>query len=406
MKGLIVYEFKKLWNKTSITAIVSLLIISTFITFTFFLNPDLATFKSNGEIVKGISSFRALNKETKDLEGKINDKYLESLLDKYEKSEEKKLGNDSGYFQKYEEVNIFLNFAKYGEKINNFAIDLDKEFFTSADKYYRENKEKIKELIKINNENRRSKIYTNKQMEVIEEKIDKLKDSFTTGYTLGTATFIEQFGNQYWLIFIVLAFALSSIFSTDSDNGIEELMLASKLGRQKSLNARIISGNLFAIGVYCLFVLIMLIEIGGIATLNGWTLSAQNYWHTCIYNITIGEGILLMIFMGGIGVLVVANLVMMMSILIKRVKIITLVNIGIIIFLVEMTKTLDQIKLELNPIFFVGRLSITNISDFEIYHFMGNILIPYSLIVIILAIIYLIIIRIISVIGYKRYRLC
>lgn len=171
------------------------------------------------------------------------------------------------------------------------------------------------------------------------------------------------------------------------------------------MNARVIAGNLFAVVSYGIFVGTLFITIGLVASLEGWNESAQIFWYICPYNMSFGTGILIMIFMGLLGVVIVANIIMLISINFRNSKVSTIISIGVIIIFLRLTQTENQLQLQLNPIFFGTHFTTTNLTEFEIFHFIGELMIPYSLLSLILFGIYMTIIRLLTLRSYKKYRL-
>ena len=57
--GLIKFEYRKLWNKVSISALVAFLVFSTLHTF-IYLNLQWRTLDGNGEVWEGLKAFRLL----------------------------------------------------------------------------------------------------------------------------------------------------------------------------------------------------------------------------------------------------------------------------------------------------------------------------------------------------------
>lgn len=404
MKRLVFYEFRKMLNQVSILAIAALVIISTVYTLMLYLDPKTMIINSNGEVVRGIKSYGELKKEAKDIEGIIDQNYLDNLIKKYNSSEEKKI-YDKGPTpkSKYMISNIPINFTYFAENLMPFDVDLD--HVESEKEFYNERKKTLSNSIKGMNEYNGLFKYTGKQRDVIKGKIDNIKTPFKVEYGEGLANFISGYGKQYWLVFIAIGFALSSIFSRDSNNGIDELSLSSTFGRKKNMNARVIAGNIFAVVAYIIFVGTLLIEHGLVASLHGWGQSVQMYWYTCMYNISLGTGILIMLGFGLLGVLVVANLIMLLSIKAKNSKIATGLAIASVWVLMKLTETANPLQLQLNPIFFSTRLATTKGGNYEIYHFIGNTAIPYSLIILLLTFIYILIITFFTVKSYKKYRL-
>lgn len=406
MKQLVNFEFKKIWSQVTVLSVISLFFISSVLNFIFYLDPANSTITSKGEIVRGIKSFRVLKDESKNLEGVINQGYLNDLTKEFYSSIEKqkfeyRFGVSS---VKYEIPNYFINFVNYSENMNNYTMDLDYHFLKSEEDFYNQYRKSVSNLIKRNNERNWFK-YNDKQMSLIEKKIEKIQTPIRVEYSKGLSNFIYAYGEQYWLILIVLVFGLSSIFSKNSNNGMDELTLSSRFGRKKLMNAKVIAGNIFSTIVYTVFIITHLIEHGLVASLHGWGQSAQNFWHSCLYNISFGNGILIMIGLGLLGVLVFANLIMLISIKFKLVKLSTFISLVTILGIIKLTHTVDPIQLQLNPIYFGTRLTVSNIIDFDIYYFIGSIIIPYTLISVLLFLAYILIIRLLTVISYKIYKI-
>lgn len=392
------FEYKKIWTKTTILAISALLIYSLIMTAIGYLQFEYTTITKDGKSVTGIGAFRTLKNEAQDIEGVMNQEYLDNLVQMYNSSEEKQ--NKYLGMIKYQFPNYLINFAAYSERMNSNLLDLDFEFLNSEDAFYTQYKNAVSNQIKINNKKNWFR-YTDSQMSIINEKVSDLDTTFRVGYYEGLSRVISAYAEHYWLILIVLVFALCSIFSKDSGNGIDELTLASKYGRKRNMNARIIAGNLFAITVYVIFLGTLLLEHGIVASLHGLGLSAQNIWRTCLYDISIGTGMLLMFAQGLLCILIITNLTMMLSIWVKYVKLSALLSLAIVLLLRQFTQTVDTFVLQLNPLYYARYLAVS--SDFEIYYFVGNVALIYSLIILILTAVYLSMIRLLIVLRYKRY---
>lgn len=404
MNELVKYEFRKIWTKLSIISVISLVIVSTLLNITVYYNSDAIT--SDGKVIQGFSSGRTIKNESYDIKGVMDQDYLDRLVKSFNSSKEKLEFEDRlGFiFTKYDASNQIINFANYGPKNYNINMGLDFDFLKSEKDFYNQYKKSVKETIRANNVRNWFK-YTDEQMEKISEKVDKLETPFNVDYYQGISYFIWQYASQYWLALIIIGFALSSLFSKDSNNGIDELTLSSKFGRKKNMNARIIAGNVFAVVVYIIFIGTLLIEHGVIASLQGWNQSVQNIWNTCLYNISAGTGVVIMIAQGLLSVLLIANLVMFISIKVRYLKLATLLSLSSIWILIRLTYTDNSLQLQLNPIYFATNLYNGGISGFEIYYFIGDIMISYILAFGLLACIYMIVIRLLTLIEYKRYRI-
>ncbi|MGL5753147.1 MAG: hypothetical protein ACRCXT_21570 [Paraclostridium sp.] len=400
MKRIVKYEFKKIWTKLTIISVISLIVVSTILNLIAFFNSEVAI-TSDGYEIRGMKSFRAIKKQSQDIKGEINQEYLDNLVKEFNSSVEKNEFSEMMKYEltKYKFPNLTINFANYGPKMMSDKKNLDFKFLESEEDFYNQYKKSMSETIKVENQQNWFR-YTNEQMDEINKKIDDIDIPFKVDYYQGLEYFMWQYGAQYIFVLIVIAFALSSFFSKDSNNGIDELSLSSKFGRKMNMNARIIAGNIFAVVIYTMFTLNLLIQIGVVASLSGWNQSIQNMLYTCLYNISIGDGILIMITQGLLVILIITNLVMFISVKFKYSKLATILSLSSIWLIDRLTYTTDTLSLQLNPFYYV-----TSTISSSTYYFIGDIMIPYVLAFVGIGAMYLIIIRILTIREYKKYKL-
>lgn len=407
MKKLIYYEFKKLWNKTSllaISALVLFLIIMSGLYYGYYENPIIT---SNGDKIIGPFSHYALKEQSHTLEGKVDQKYLDDITSEFDSSVEKEKFSDRFGIDmmRFNIASYLLNFPSDLSKTSNFSMRFDYKYLKSEKDFYEQYKKGVKSIIRTSQKNikeqKQSKWfqYTEDQLEQIDNKIDSLKPQFKITYYLGLEKVIMDFSKQFWILLIVLSFGLSGIFSKDSSNGIEELSLASKNGRNKNMNAKIISGNLFSIIIYLIFITIILILNGIFASLHGLDGSVQLMWRTSLYNMSLGTAMLIMFFMGLLGTLIIANFIMLISMITKYVKLSTICSISSVLILVKLTKTLNMLQLQLNPLHFSTVLQL----DKPI--FIGDLMLPNVIVSALIGIVYLTIIVAVTKTQYKKYAL-
>lgn len=403
MKRLVGFEFRNMLTQLTVVAVIALILISTVFNFTAFFNSEPAV-TGSGEQVQGIASYMAVENESGDIKGTLNQAYLDRLFDSYYQSIEKSsLENDIwNNLTKYTYSNYIINFAKYGKSFNNTNLDLGEKI--SENEFYQQYKNAMSEVIESHNQYNWLPL-TTEHMKEINKKIDSMEIPFNVDYYSGLSLFKWQFGKQFLFVLIVLAFTLCPIFSKDTKNGISELTLSSKFGRRKNMNARVIVGNLFAIALYSIFVITLLVEIGVVASFRGWGQSIQNLWYTCVYNLSIGDGILIMILSGLLTVLIIANLIMLISIIIVYSKVSTLISLLAIFLLTSSLFSNNTLLGQLNPVSLATNFSAGIPNAFEIFYFLGSIVIPYVLFFAIIAIVYLAVIRFVTVRQYKKYKL-
>ena len=139
-------------------------------------------------------------------------------------------------------------------------------------------------------------------------------------------------------------------------------------------------GNLFTASVYIIFIGVLLIEHGAVATFGGFGASAQTYWFHCILNINIGTGMLFKIVGGLSGTLVFANFTMLLSCLSGNLKIASAASVLAVAALTRLSGTYSQMKL-FYPLQFGSDAVV------EDFFFFGKILVPYMAVVLILTVI-------------------
>lgn len=406
MKELIKFEHRKLWNKITITAIIAIFILTTLHT-VIYLNLQWRTIDKNEELVYGLKSFRALKEASKELEGIVDGIYIENLIKNYNSSYDKQYLNEhrgylgTGGMTKYMVPNYLINYAYYGPYMSsgNDKMDLDYEFLESEKNFYKKYKDAVKEHILTLNEWNGMFPASEKQISILESKIENIKTPFRVEYYQGLANLRSWYMRDYPYFFVVIAFALACLYSKDSASGINELTLSSFHGRRKNMKARWIAGNLLAVTTYAIFVGILIIEHGFVASLHGWNAPAQTFWYECLYNINIGTGLTIMMLGGLLGVLVMANIVMLISIKTKNMKVTAVLSIAIVWVLVRLSSTYNQIKLVFNPIQFKSDFLITN------FLFFGDTLIPYLVVTFILGILYIVSLSFFTNRSFKKYRL-
>lgn len=405
MRNLIKLEYKRMWNRVSIVSLISLTILSILLAIVT-LNLQYRTIDENGEMVLGLPAFRTLKEVAEDLEGEIDDEYLSELIEKYNTSfakeylEENRGFTGTGGMTKYQISNYLINYAYYSAYMSNGneKLSLDYDFLDSAKSFYERYKLSLLEQLLLENEWNGLKPYTEEQISILEQKIENIKTPFRVEYHTGWDNIIAYFGIEYPVFLALLAFCMASVFAKDSVNGIDELSLSTKYGRNDDMSDRWIAGNLFAITAYLIFVGALIIIHGAIASLHGLDASIQSMFFDSVYSINVGMG-LMIIFLGGLlGILVMANIVMLLSLLLKKTKISTIAGICVLVCLLKQVSTYSQIKM-FNPIQFKEYWLIRD------YFFIGNIPIPYYMIVFVLSIIYIGICQIIMRYYYKKYRI-
>lgn len=406
MKKQIWMEYRKLWNKIAGVAVVTMCVMVV-LHLLIYLNLQYRSIDCRGEIVEGLASYRALREATKDLVGAMDGEYIQNLVSSYNSSLDKAyLAEHRGYLgtagmTKYMVPNYFINYAYFGLYMSNGneKIGLDYDFLESEEKFYATYKETVKEHLAEGNIY--SNMYTDEQLLVLNSKVDNLKTPLSTGYYQGLANLRAWYIMDYSMVFFVLAFSLAGLFSKDNAGGVTELTLSARYGRKKNMNARWIAGNLFIASVYLIYLGTQLVVNGLIGTLDGWNMSAQMMWFTCLYNMTFGTGLLIMFAGGMLGALVVGNIVMLVSMKTKNMKLAAAFSI-IAVYVITQTENMFRI---IGKFIYISPMNFGKDYLIEMYMFIGNTAVPWFIVIFAVTVLYVAILYIGTRLSYKKYRI-
>lgn len=391
MWRLVKFEYRKLWNRVSIVTVMAMCVLSTLHTFIYLnLNSQWRAIDTNGEIISGLKSFRALKEAAEEIEGVVDGNYLQNLREQYEKSADKKYMDEhrgflgTGGMTKYMYPNYFVNYAYYSYYMSNGndKAGLAYDFMESEEAFYKKYREAVKEQLMYENQYAGLVKFTDSQIEVLEQKIEEIDTPVRIAYCQGISNFMNWYDLEYPVFFIVLSFVLSCIYAKDSPSGINELTLSTSGGRKEDFGARWVAGNLFTISIYMIFIGVLLIEHGMVATFGGFGASAQIYWFNCIFNISVGTGMFVKIIGGLFGALVYANFTVLLSSVFRNAKLTTVFSVLGVIALTKVTNTYSQSKL-FYPIQFSSDAAV------KVFFFLGRMLIPYIVIILFLTALYI-----------------
>lgn len=391
MGTLVRFEYRKLWNKVSVTAVIAMCILSTLHTLIYLnMNSQWRAIDKNGNIVSGLASYRALKEASKEIDGIVDEEYLQNLKEQFSLSADKRYLDEhrgflgTGGMTKYMYPNYFINYAYYSYYMSNGndKVGLEYDFLDSEEEFYAKYREAVREQIMYENQYAGLSRFTAAQIEVLEQKVEEINTPVRIAYCQGISNFMNWYHLEYPVFFLVIAFSLASTYAKDSASGIDELTLSAARGRGKDFRARWIAGNLFTISAYLIFAGILLAEHSAIATLEGFGASAQTYWFNCIFNFSIGMGMILKIIGGLLGALVIANVTMLLSCMIKHTKITSLSAALLIFGMAKLSGTYRQVKL-FYPLQFSSDAVVKG------FFFFGRILVPYAVVVLLLTIVYI-----------------
>lgn len=389
-------EYKIMWNEvTRVSAAVMCVVVVLHLLV--YLNLQYRAIDSQGQIVEGLASYRALREASEAVKGTMDGDYIKALVESYNNSFDKAYMAEhrgflgTGGMTKYMVPNYFVNYVYFGPYMSNGnnKVGLDYDFLESEEIFYQTYRETVKEHLLLDS-------YTEEQVQILEKKISQLKTPFQTGYYQGLANLRSWFVLDYGLTFFALAFTLAGVFAADHAGGVTELTLSSRYGRKHNFDARWVAGNLAAVSVYLIFIAVQVTVNGLIATLDGWDLPAQMFWFTCLYNITVGQGLLIMFAGGLLGALVIGNMVILISIIIKNRKLAAVISVAAAALILRSQNDYGQLRM-IHPAHFKDDDLINE------YIFIGNLAVPYFVIVVVLTLLYAAVFRGVTKLCYRKY---
>lgn len=376
MDKLFLWEWKKI-NKLILCFIllISLFIMSMIIILS---AGSMTWIDSSGKMLSGKSAIEAKIATVSNIEGKVTSEKLISYVNEYKKFYKEGKEEDNKEFAKYcqpfedyinrlvypiyndgnqEPKNLITNLSN--DELNNFYSNWDKAAIGKGGKHYT----------------------------ILENKAKKVDKPFIYEYNDGLFYLVDQFKDLFLFAFIVIAIVLSSIFSEDSLQGLEEVSMSTKYGRERLVIGKLKCGIFLSIVVYILFLLVMNIIVGSIFTLRGGNTSIQFINILSLWNISMGKGYLLLIFLGLLATMTMALFVMYISVKSRKSKRSLLLSFGLVIipyiFLSEIEGTFLTPILGVIPI---NLIDAHRIFGSNIFYGLGSFQFPYIIISIILSV--------------------
>lgn len=401
MRNFISLELKKIRNKN--TVIISVIFFIVILFPWFQIAQSIDVLDDEGNIHSGIGGWKILRERT--IEGTITSDYLLQMKQNYQKSVDKpyiegkvdldrKLGkkltfpHDSLHwelnfpYEKYRVINNSLNLTD--EQLSNFYENW-KGSFTQ----YLSNKQNLFP-------------YTAKQIEVISQKMQKVPTPFLFKYDSGWEYMKIGLLNTIHLFFMFLAFILCDGFSKNSTKGIDKVTLSTKQSRKRLISYKLGAACVFSTIAYFIYIAIVLLFVTVVYTLHGWNSSVQIGTVTFYSMNQLQEG-LLYIAIGYFSTLVITHLILLLSVIFKRGKVVLVIS--LIYFYLVNTYQMGRGALITKLMIFMPQNFLNNPIGIENLYFVGNTVFPYVFVALLLGCIYIILARIAISIWMRRYYL-
>ncbi len=171
MRRQIWLEYKKVWNEVTRVSVAVMCIVAV-LHLLVYLNLQYRAIDSQGQIVEGLASYRALREASEAVKGTMDGDYIKALVESYNNSFDKAYMAEhrgflgTGGMTKYMVPNYFVNYVYFGAYMSNGnnKIGLDYDFLESEETFYQTYRETVKEHLLLVS-------YTEEQVQILEKKI-------------------------------------------------------------------------------------------------------------------------------------------------------------------------------------------------------------------------------------------
>lgn len=399
------YEIKHCFHKNAVFAIGAMLMIGVLHSL-IYLNLQYRTVKSDGELVYGLKAFRTYYEISKDLDGVLDDEYLQKLRNEYEKSYEKKFLAEidrgflsTGGMMKYIKTNYLLNIPRFGADMSNGneKMDLSYDYLDSAKSFYRAYKNTVYEMLLTFREWSGFRAFAEEEKEILRKKVENIKIPFRIEDTWGFSNATSYLYLEFFIMAFMICFSLSSIFTKDGIHKMSDMELVTMRGRSYHITIRFLAGLIFTMIFTFLQIFVVYSVQGMIQGFDGWKAAVQLYKPCCILDITAGGAFLLWNIGMLCGLLVVAGITMSVSIITKKTKPAIVIASAILYFIMKQSGGYDKWRI-FNPFYF------KTFSSLEEYYPMFGTVVPYFMVILFLTGLYSFILYMLILFFGKKYR--
>lgn len=392
-------ELKKLNNKKTyligsiflVVIIVLMLIRST---------TDIVD--ENGEFLSGIRGWKILKEQGITSDGFVTVDYMKREREKYQnsinkpyvegvQSEDRDLGLKLQHPQDllFWELNFpYRNFGTpYGdmnltdEEIENFY----EHWYLSVGRLLRETESN----------------YDDEQIEAIINKARDVEAPFYYEYNRGWHLLIYQIERTFYVFLIYIAFILCDLLAKDSESGIEQIALSTKESRKSLFTKKLHAAEIFSTIAYLCYVGTLFIYHGMIYSLHGGSASVQFLEGLYIFSLTTWQAVFIKIIVGYFATIVITHLILFMSAMIKKGKVVLFIC-GIYIYFVHDYGASISSWIQ-RLMYFMPQGFIHQVLAIRKLTVVGSFVIPYAAMAIFLSLVYMLILRIAGKIVMKHY---
>lgn len=325
------YELKKIASRKIVWIVgIIMIFLCAFLSFS-----DLISSNYYGEDeISGYEAVKVNREYARNLAGKkIDDTLLREMQDYYSR-EDVEESNDSisdGQIsiitdesqedeidKGIKEYTPIYSYVKEITEDSNMALEI------SSDELYKMREKSILQ-------NRTDQMLTEKEMAYWEEKDKQIETPFTYEYTESWSNLWNYMYTINYMILLMLAICLSNVFSVEYLRKTDAIILCSHYGKKHLYLAKVLAGISFGVIIAILFFGITAISSICVYGADGFSAALQIAFPLSSWNISIGESILVLLFVLLIISVLYSVAIMILSEILKNSVAVMAIPVGIMI---------------------------------------------------------------------------
>ena len=320
MNMLLRFECKKLLNR-KFTVITIFALMLCVMALSFLIISENTNYNADGSRISGMKAIR-VNKASQAIsEGKLTKQKLLEAFHQYQKVMNKPSNyegttddlKDEVYvteLQPYDNVLSLLrrNYSPTGRYDYYILSSVSDEMI---DQFYEIRHAKIQELVNMDYSYGN---YSQTEKEFILNKDSKIKTPFSYDYADGWGDILQRgFFTVFLLIGLAVCVIIAPIFAYEYQTGADAVVLSTRFGRKRIIQAKILAGFLVSSGIFFFATAFFMIINFAAYGIQGWNASFQILSFTSFYNLTILQVFLRGILLNYLIVMAVMSITILLS---------------------------------------------------------------------------------------------
>lgn len=406
MNPVIRLELKKFLNFQNI--IMGLLLLTVVLVHMYAKASATSIILDNGEPYTGIKSWKIISEQGKRYNGYLTYDHLKEIKKIYDNSSykpyiegEKRIPQSMRtYMLTYPTTSLATSLKQVLEDPNRVHESLEISQ-TEFDCYYDKRPKSAGEIAK-GFPVFLKPIYLSKDpAAALQAKAEKMKVPLYYEYNEGWEHLISNIHSYFFLFLIYIIFLFSRSLSLNSDFGICEIELYTKEGRKKLFFYKVRAAEIYTAVSYSIYVGVIFLFCYFIYGLDGANSAIEFNVSRAVFDITVGEAAFASLLTGLFASLMICNLVIFVSGIIKEWKTCT-VLISVLIYYIDISY-LKRDLLTKRLLYFTPQSTIWGSFRTELASVIDPFIIPLAVWSIILSIFYIVVMRLLSYFIMEKY---